>query len=163
MSMLARRNDPFNEMLRPFEEVFDRDMWRPFDLGLSLLNDDRVKGMERELAAWMPATDVSETEDRIKISASLPGLKKDDVKIEFDEQSRRLKLHGEYKQEQKEDSEKFHRVERRYGKFDRSFTLPQNCDPNNIKAKMENGVLNVEVPKIRQQEEKKTGRMINIQ
>jgi len=152
MTLLPRRyNDLFDEF---FETPFRSPLW-----GLSMLDDERVN--RNELSTWMPQTDVSETDKAIKITANLPGMKKDDIKIEFDEDTRSLKLHGEYKQEKKDEGEKFHRVERRYGRFDRSFTLPRNVDADHITANVTDGVLYVEVPKI--MEKKKTARAINIQ
>jgi HSP20 family protein len=111
----------------------------------ALQEDDRFKGSA--LRNWVPSTDVSETDTKIKVVANLPGMKKEDVKIELDEETRTLKIFGEHKQEKRENSERFHSVERQFGKFERSVRLPPNADLDNINAKVEDGVLSVEIPK----------------
>jgi HSP20 family protein len=139
------------------EDFFETPFDTPF-MGLAL-PDERFNS--KEMTKWMPQTDVSETDKAIKITASLPGMKKEDINIEFDEETRNLKLHGEYTQEKKEEDEKFHSIERHYGKFDRSIRLPRNVDVDNIKANVQDGVLYVEVPK--KTEQKKASRMITVQ
>lgn len=155
--MLSRRNRPLDF----FDDFFSTDIL-PFDRSLTmplLMGDDRVR--TSELTRWMPQVDISETDDKVKILANVPGMKKEDIKLEVDEENRSLRMWGEYSQEKKDEGETFHRVERHYGKFDRTMRLPRNVDLNNINANVKEGVLCIEVPKMQQQ--RKTGRAIPIQ
>jgi HSP20 family protein len=146
---------------RANRDWFDDFFETPFNTSFVelALPDERFNS--KEMRRWMPQTDVSETDKAIKITANLPGMKKEDINIDFDEETRNLKLHGEYTQEKKEDNEKFHSIERHYGKFDRNIRLPRNADVDNIRASVQDGVLYVEVPK--QTEQKKKTRMISVQ
>jgi len=94
---------------------------------------------------WVPLVDVRETDKEIIVHAELPGVKKEEVKLEV--RDNRLIVSGERKQERKEEGERFHRIERTYGKFLRMLALPSGVDPSNICANFENGVLEVVVPK----------------
>eukprot|EP01112_Ceratiomyxa_fruticulosa_P012823 TRINITY_DN3577_c0_g1_i1.p1 TRINITY_DN3577_c0_g1~~TRINITY_DN3577_c0_g1_i1.p1 ORF type:complete len:179 (+),score=45.90 TRINITY_DN3577_c0_g1_i1:173-709(+) len=96
-------------------------------------------------ALWRPTVDLRENEKSFVIHAELPGLHKEDINIDVHDGV--LSLSGERRWEQKEDKEKYHRVERSYGKFQRSFTLPKNVDPSNITANFENGVLELTIAK----------------
>ena len=99
-----------------------------------------------EHSQFQPRVDIREANDHFLISADLPGVDKDDVKIEV--KDRVLTLSGERHYEHKEEREgKLHRVERSYGKFQRSFHLPENIDEEQIKASYENGVLEVLIPR----------------
>jgi HSP20 family protein len=89
--------------------------------------------------------DVSETEKVIEITAELPGLEEKDVDIRFADGV--LTIRGEKKSEKEEKDKDYHLVERRYGSFARSVSLPANTDPAKIKATIENGVLKVTVQK----------------
>ncbi|KDP40796.1 hypothetical protein JCGZ_24795 [Jatropha curcas] len=83
--------------------------------------------------------------------ADLPGIKKEEVKVEMEE-GRILQISGERSKEQEEKNDKWHRIERSSGKFLRRFRLPENAKMDQVKATMENGVLTVTIPK---EEEKK--------
>eukprot|EP00762_Andalucia_godoyi_P004523 ANDGO_05110.mRNA.1 17.7 kDa class I heat shock protein len=96
--------------------------------------------------AWAPMMDVKETDKEIIVEAELPGLSKADIKIEVDHNNV-LKIHGENKMEKKEDNEKWHRVERSWGSFQRSMRLPENANAEQINAKYDNGVLHLNIPK----------------
>lgn len=99
-------------------------------------------------AAWLPVVDVRETPDELLVQAELPGLSKDDVDVRVENGV--LTISGERKQEfvqGKEDGD-YHLVERRYGRFERSFTLPRTVDPEKVEARFENGVLGISVPKV---------------
>jgi HSP20 family protein len=104
-------------------------------------------GEARNLAAWSPVVDVREDEDGIHVSTELPGLGKDDVNVTVE--NGMLSISGEKKREVEEGDENkgYHLVERRYGRFERSFTLPRGVDTEKVSARFENGVLNVDLPK----------------
>lgn len=94
---------------------------------------------------WAPAVDVQETDKEYLVKADLPDVKKEDVRVEFEDGV--LTVEGERKQEKEEKGKKFHRVERAYGKFVRRFSLPSGVDGANVKAEFKDGVLNVHLPK----------------
>lgn len=98
-----------------------------------------------EFADWSPAVDVSEDENEYLITADLPEVKKEDIKITADDG--RLTISGERKRETEETKKKWHRVERSYGKYVRSFRLPQEVTPDKIDAKFRDGVLTIHLPK----------------
>jgi HSP20 family protein len=103
-------------------------------------------GEDEDLVAgnWVPPVDVAETQDRILVRAELPGVKQEEIQIEFE--NGLLTIRGERRLE-KQDGVTFHRVERTYGSFSRSFTLPRTVDAEKISAAYRDGVLEVEVPK----------------
>jgi HSP20 family protein len=94
---------------------------------------------------WEPAVDISETNDDFVITAELPGLTKDDVKISY--QDGILNIHGEKKHEKEEKKKNYYRVERSYGAFERSFRLPSRIVVDKIDAKFKDGVLTLMLPK----------------
>ncbi len=100
---------------------------------------------------WAPRVDISETPEIFLIKVEIPEVKKEDVKVTVDNGI--MMIRGERKKETEEKDKKFHRIERHYGSFTRSFTLPDNIDPAGITASFKDGMLNVE---IRKTEEKKT-------
>jgi HSP20 family protein len=97
------------------------------------------------MAEWMPMVDISEDDKEYLITAELPEVKKDDVKVTMENGV--LTITGERKFENEEKSKKWHRVERAYGGFARSFTLPENTDPAKVKAEFKDGLLKVHVTK----------------
>jgi HSP20 family protein len=97
------------------------------------------------LRRWMPAMDLVETEDHFVLRADLPGLSEDDVKIEFEDGT--LTVSGERKAEHESKNEGYYRVERAFGSFARSLTLPQGIDPEAVSAHFDRGVLEVRIPK----------------
>src|SRR6266513_2590864 len=97
-------------------------------------------------AAWVPAVDVFEEADAIRIAAEVPGVKPEDIKISLE--GNLLTIHGTKQQEAEEKTERVHRYERTYGVFERTFSLPATVDANNIKAAYEQGVLTVTLPKM---------------
>lgn len=101
---------------------------------------------------WAPAADISETEKEYLVKAELPGIKREDVKVSVEDSV--LTIEGERKQEKEEKGEKTHRVERFYGSFCRSFTLPDDADAQNIRAEGKDGVLRVHVPKLKAEKPK---------
>jgi HSP20 family protein len=97
------------------------------------------------LASWAPPVDIAEEKDRIVITAELPGFREDQIEIQSE--NGMLTLRGERKFEKESDARSYHRVERSYGQFVRSFALPNNVDREKIKADFSNGLLRIELPK----------------
>jgi len=108
-------------------------------------------------ASWVPPVDILEQPDAIRITAEVPGVKPEDVKISLENNV--LTIRGTKEQVAEERTERVHRYERTYGAFERSFTLPITVDANNIKATYEHGVLTVTLPKV----EKAKPRQIAVQ
>jgi HSP20 family protein len=100
---------------------------------------------EITLADWMPLADITEDEREYLIKAELPEVRKEDVKVTVE--NRVLTISGERKFEKEEKKKKYHRVERGWGTFMRSFALPEDGDPSKVKAEFKNGLLMVTVPK----------------
>jgi HSP20 family protein len=94
---------------------------------------------------WMPAMDLVETDDHFVLRADLPGLSEDDVKIEVEDDV--LTVSGERRSEHETKKEGFHRVERAFGAFSRSLTLPNGVDASAVEASFDKGVLEVRIPK----------------
>ena len=124
-------------------DPFSLDLWDPIK-SLSSVNSDTATFANTRI-------DWKETPEAHIFKADLPGVKKEEVKVEV-EDGRVLQISGERSKEQEEKNDKWHRVERSSGKFMRRFGLPENVKMDEIKANMENGVLTVTVPK---KEEKK--------
>ena len=118
-----------NEMNRLFNTVFDS----PTPAGNG--------GLRR----WMPAMDLVESGDHFVLRADLPGLSEEDVNIEVED--RVLTISGERKAEHQVDKDGFHRIERAFGTFSRSLTLPEGIDPEAVQASFDRGVLEVRIPK----------------
>lgn len=138
------------------------DIWDPFEGFPSpgtLANFP--SGTDRETTVFTSArVDWRESPEAHIIRADLPGLKKEEVKVEV-EDGRILKISGERSREQEEKTDTWHRVERSSGKFIRSFRMPENAKTEEVKASMENGVLTVTVPKV-EEEEKPEVKAIDI-
>jgi HSP20 family protein len=128
-----------NEMNRLFNTVFDAPT--PGNGGSTMRR-------------WMPPMDLVETADHFVLRADLPGLGEDDVKIEFEDGT--LTVSGERKTEHEAKGEGYYRVERAFGSFSRSLTLPQGIDPEAVTASFDRGVLEIRIPK---PEEKKPRRI----
>jgi HSP20 family protein len=94
---------------------------------------------------WVPAMDLVETDDSFVLRADLPGMTQEDVKIELEENV--LTVSGERKSQHEIKQEGYHRVERAFGSFSRSLTLPKGVDADAVTAKFDNGVLEISVPK----------------
>src|SRR3954449_8680020 len=97
------------------------------------------------LRRWMPAMDLVETGEHFVLRADLPGLSEEDVNIEVED--RVLTISGERKAEHETTKEGYHRVERAFGGFSRSLTLPEGVDPEGVAASFDRGVLEVRIPK----------------
>jgi len=128
--------------------------WDPFRELTTLQN--RVNGLfqdfnrpgQDELTAtgsFVPAVDVYEDEQKVTLKLEIPGIDQNDVDIRLENNT--LTVRGERKFEKEEKEENFHRIERRYGSFARSFTLPNTLDSEKVQANYENGVLKIDIAK----------------
>jgi HSP20 family protein len=106
---------------------------------------DAPAGNAATMRRWMPAMDLVEAADHYVLRADLPGMKQEDVSIEFEDNV--LSISGERKAEHEDRKEGFYRVERAFGAFSRTLTLPKGIDPESISAGFDNGVLEVRIPK----------------
>ncbi|XP_043715870.1 17.4 kDa class I heat shock protein-like [Telopea speciosissima] len=136
----------------PRTNIFDPlslDLWDPFE-GCPFISSvlTNVPTTAHDTSALVnPRIDWKETPEAHIFKVDLPGLKKEEVKVEVTE-GNILQISGERSREQEEKNDKWHRMERSYGKFLRRFKLPENAKIDQVKASMENGVLNVIVPKV---------------
>jgi HSP20 family protein len=119
-----------DEMNRMVDRFFSPDLF-----------DEGVFGT----SAWVPSMNVREDNDNFNISVELPGLSKDDVNLTLKDGT--LTIEGERKQEEEKEGGNYHRVERRYGKFLRSFKLPMHVQDDKIEATFKDGILNIMLPK----------------
>lgn len=130
-------------------DPFSLDIWDPFE-GITFNFDALTPSLptfSRETTAIANTKiDWKETPEAHIFKADLPGIKKDEVKVEVEEE-RVLQISGERSKEEEEKTDKWHRVERSRGKFLRRFRLPENAKVDQVKASMEDGVLTVTVPK----------------
>lgn len=126
--------------------------WNPFremdDLLTHFQRGVGRRGLSTEaqaVADWAPSVDIAETEKEYTVKADLAGVPRDAVKV--DVQNGVLTLSGERKFEKEDKDQKHHRIERAYGSFTRSFTVPDDVDADKISAEYKDGVLNVRLPK----------------
>jgi HSP20 family protein len=129
--------------------------WQPFSELLGMY--DRVNRLFEEeylpeskksgvgMMFWSPQTDIYETKESYVVKMELPGFAKSDIRVEFSNDT--LMVRGERKQEEEIKKEDFHRLERSYGVFQRSFTLPKNIDGGKIDANLRDGLLVLTIPK----------------
>jgi len=139
---IRRRGDIFSDLTK-----MQQEMNRFFDDFFGERQTEMIQGN------WLPAVDVSETETEMVVRAELPGMTEGDIELSL--QDNVLTLKGEKKQEQHEEKENYHRVERSYGSFTRSFTLPANVQQADIKATFKDGVLQIALPKAEEAKAKK--------
>lgn len=123
------------EPLRDIEDLFSRNWPWPGGRASSMVS----------LSDWNPRVDISEGDGQYLIKADIPGVAKDDLKVTVENGV--LTLQGERRQEKEEENKRFHRVERFYGSFTRSFTLPEDADAAALKAVAREGQLTVTIPK----------------
>lgn len=143
------RWDPFKEM----EEIQNR-LSKYFGMGPTRLAD--IKEEPMMLSEWAPSVDIIEDEKEWLVKADLPEVKKEDVKVTIENGA--LVITGERKLEKEEKEKKYHRIERAYGKFLRTFTLPEGADGAKIAADFKDGVLKVHLPK----SEKAKGKAVEV-
>lgn len=147
---LVRRQPRRSQITRdPFfgdmERFFGAPLWTSNLFGHRLGEDLRN--------AWVPPVDVQETENSFIFTAELPGLSKEDVDITLEENL--LTLSGERTLEEKDEKDNYHRVERAYGSFSRSFSLPSQVDSSKVEATFQDGLLKIEVAKAEQAKPRK--------
>lgn len=130
--MNITRWEPFREI----EDVFRQ--YAPFFA--RNLRRNGGEGLE-----WTPVADISETDKEYLIKAELPEVKKEDIKVTLDDGA--ITISGERRHEKEQEKENEIRVERFYGTFSRTFSLPDNIDPKGIHAETKDGVLRVRIPK----------------
>lgn len=127
-----------NAWVSPLERLYA--LQREFD---RTLEGDASNGSN----TWIPPMDVVETADEVLCHLEVPGMSREDIEIRV--QDNMLVISGEKKYEDGEQKEGgFRSIERRYGRFERSFSLPRTIDTNNVKARHENGVLTIVLPKV---------------
>lgn len=139
MNALTRWN-PFREMedlQRRMSSLFD---WSPFRRSSLIADEENITVPE-----WAPLVDIAEDDKEYLIKVELPEVSKDDVKVTVEGGT--LTISGERKAEKEEKGRKFHRIERYYGRFERSFTIPDDAEPDNVKAEFKDGVLRVHLAK----------------
>jgi HSP20 family protein len=113
---------------------------------LNRMFDAAFSGEPLSSGAWVPAVDIVETpEHDILVKAELPEMKREDIKVSFENNV--LTIEGERKFETREDKDKYHRVERGYGAFRRTFTMPASVEPAGVSADYRDGVLTVKLPR----------------
>lgn len=124
--------------MREMENMFDR---YSRSMGLP------TSGVQELLttADWAPRVDICETDNAYSINAEIPGIHREDVRVNIEDGV--LSIQGERKEEKEEKGKRFHRIERSYGSFYRSFTLPENIDKSKIKASFHDGLLDLQIPK----------------
>jgi HSP20 family protein len=134
--------------------------WEPFRDLVTIQNRlNRIFGdptactNAEEVGTWAPPVDVIEEPDRLVFRAEIPGVSKDDIDVKVENGT--LLLRGEKKQVSEKENDTVHRVERFYGSFTRSFTLPSNLDAGKIEARYKDGVLELVIPKVEEAKPRK--------
>lgn len=142
--ILARRYDPIRELTTfdPFRDLvtLQQRINRMFD---EIFPPAEPSGLK--MNAWSPSVDIYEQPEALVIEAELPGLSKKDVSVKLENNT--LTIQGERKLAHEDKRENYHRIERAYGSFVRSFTLPSNVDTEKINAEFKDGVLHITLPK----------------
>ena len=134
------RWDPFQDLRSAQDEMAQMSPMLAHALGLQ----GQPQGSDRA-TAWAPALDISERKDAYLVTVELPGLKSEDLDITMEDGLLTIKGERQFTSESSE--QQFHRVERRYGAFRRSITLPAQVQADHIEATFDNGVLQIVVPK----------------
>ncbi|MCI0406497.1 MAG: Hsp20/alpha crystallin family protein [candidate division Zixibacteria bacterium] len=140
MTKLTLRTNPIFDVDRLMSEIFNRDVFR--------LNGE-----------WVPVVDMTENKDEVVVRAEVPGMTKEDVSVTL--QDNVLTLRGEKKQEKTEREASYHRMERSYGSFVRSFNLPTLVQADKAKADYKDGVLTITLPKAEEAKPKEISISVN--
>lgn len=130
--------NPIREM-----EVMKDSVLRAMNLGASRRGEDGRQSLTT--AEWAPSVDITEDGNEYLIKAELPEVAKEDVKVTVENGV--LSLKGERRFEREENDKKYHRIERSYGSFMRSFSMPDDADPDKVAAEFKDGILQVRLPK----------------
>ncbi|MBC6608122.1 Hsp20/alpha crystallin family protein [Hymenobacter sp. BT188] len=130
--------------IQQYQDSFSGLSQSPFSAMLDRFFNDTVASRGR-LSSFSPQVDAYETERGYQIEAALPGMKREDIKVDF--QQGRLTISGERQFKNEQNDRRYHLVESSYGSFQRSFQMPDTVDPSQIEASFEDGVLRVMVPK----------------
>jgi HSP20 family protein len=130
---------PYGDLLNMYGKInklFEEDLMR--------------EGQETQVDrnCWLPVTDIYETSESYVFKVELPGVTKEDIKVEL--QGDNLYLRGERKKEKEVKKEEYHRIERICGSFSRTFQLPKNADGQKITASMKDGILELRIPKLKE-------------
>jgi HSP20 family protein len=125
----------------PYREF--RNLARRFDRAFTPASARRDE--EMSLGSWLPPVDIAEDKDRIVLTAELPGFRQDQIEVQMENGV--LTLRGERRFDGESNGKNYHRVERSYGQFVRSFTLPNNVDRERIQASFSGGLLEIALPK----------------
>ncbi len=146
MNMLTLRN-PLNNLTRwdPFRELDELHNRLGTLFGRAPARKDGTKEETRTIAEWAPLVDIIEDEKEYLIKAELPEIKKEDVKVRMENGV--LNISGERTYEKEDKDRKYHRIERAYGSFERSFTVPEDADATKVNAEFKDGVLKVHLAK----------------
>jgi HSP20 family protein len=134
MTFITRSTNPLNDF-RTLQARF----FEPFFGRFNFVEDESKSG------TWAPAVDVAEEKDKIFVRVEVPGMKESDLKVSFEDGL--LTVSGE-RQFEKKDDRNYHRIERTYGTFTRTFSLPRTVDANAIAAQYRDGILEIEIPKL---------------
>ncbi len=140
----------------PFKELVEMEKRLAHLFGRTTTSRESGDKEAMTVAEWSPLVDITEDDKEYAIKAELPEVKKEDVKLAV--QNNVLSISGERKQEKEEKGKRYHRIERSYGSFLRSFTLPDDADPAKVSAEYKDGVLKVHLPKA----EKATPKTIEV-
>ncbi len=135
MAKNLMRWDPFREIAslrEDMDRLFDSFFGRPLDL-------------ERREGIWSPLIDIEENDSEVMVKVEVPGMSKEDIKVSVTDNA--LTISGERKHESEEKGKTFHRIERAYGKFYRTISLPAEVNHDKVKASYKEGVLTITLPK----------------
>ncbi|MCK4835685.1 MAG: Hsp20/alpha crystallin family protein [Candidatus Aminicenantes bacterium] len=128
---------------KPYRELFNLQEKMNQMFRNDFLQD--IDANELSMTSWSPLTDIFETKDEYVLRLEVPGMSKDDIQVEFNQDT--LAIKGERKEEKEVKQEDFHRTERCCGTFTRSFNLPKNIDEKKIDASLKDGILELRIPK----------------
>lgn len=143
----SRSVSPVSSLQSEMNRMFEDFLIQPFGLPL-------VQGQATAAATVVPALDVKEDDEKVVVSAELPGISREDIQISVDRDI--LEIRGQKQEEQKRDGENFFMVERSYGSFSRRIALPSEVDTERAEAHMESGVLTLTLPKTESSQHRKT-------
>jgi HSP20 family protein len=145
MSLLTKWNPMQPTRWNPFKELadFERGLESFFGRGPTTTNNNGESVTEQ---VWAPLTDITEDDKEFLVKVELPDMKKEDMKVTVENGV--LHITSERKAEKEEKTKKYHRIERSYGSFERTFTLPEGADGTKVSADYKDGMLMVRLPKM---------------